>query len=147
MPTTMVTPQPPAPTPTVTDLIGEIRGQTAAEMTRIQAIRTFCAGRAPDLELRAVREGWDLMRCELEFLRSNRPQVPAPRAPAAPAGPAIHMVDRTVNAQMLEAACMATAGLANVEQLFDAQTLDQAQQPLDLLADLLLRHEAMRVVL
>ena len=48
-----------------------------AETNRIAAIRQICAGRHPEIEAQAIREGWDATRCELEVLRASRPKAPA----------------------------------------------------------------------
>ncbi len=97
--------------------VEEIRAQAVAETERISAISRICAGRAPRLEAQAIREGWTEQRTELEVLRITRP-----------AAPAIHATDNTVNAAVLEAACMLTAGIANPEASFEPQTLDLASR-------------------
>ncbi len=95
----------------------DLRQQFAAETERLEAIRRLCAGRQPRIEAQAIRDGWDLQRTELEILRSARP-----------AAPAIHAVQQTVTGQVLEAACLLTAGLQEVESTYDPQTLDLAHQ-------------------
>ena len=109
---------PPAPQPVAASAsVDEIRAQAVAETERISAIRRICAGRAPRLEAQAIREGWTEQRTELEVLRLARP-----------AAPAVHVPDNTVNAAVLEAACMLTAGHANVEASYEPQTLDLASR-------------------
>jgi hypothetical protein len=44
----------------------------ATELNRIAAIRKACGGRHPDIESKAITEGWDPMRAELEVLRLDR---------------------------------------------------------------------------
>jgi hypothetical protein len=107
----------PAPQIAAATVIQQIRTQAGAEMDRIAGIRRICAGRAPAIESRAIREGWTEQRTELEYLRTMRPQAPA-----------IHAVDNTVNTAVLEAACLLTAGHSNVEASFDGQTLDRASR-------------------
>ncbi|MCI0333684.1 MAG: hypothetical protein L0228_10740 [Planctomycetes bacterium] len=97
--------------------VSEIRAQAAAEIERIAAIRRLCAGRAPAIEARAIREGWTEQRTELEILREMRP-----------AAPAIHATDNTVTAAVLEAACLLTAGHSSVEASYDGQTLERASR-------------------
>jgi len=97
--------------------VNEIRSQAAAEISRIAAIRNLCAGRFPEIEANAIREGWESTKCELEILRANRPTTPA-----------IHMHDKTVNARVLEAACLMTGQVAQVESMFDDQTLSSATE-------------------
>ncbi len=60
-------------------------------------------------------EGWDSTRTELEILRANRPKAPA-----------IHVHDQNVSTQVLEAACMLTAGLDEPEKHCETQALDLA---------------------
>lgn len=95
--------------------VDDIRAQAAAETERITAIRRLCVGRASRLEAQAIREGWTEQRTELEVLRLARP-----------AAPAMHLPDHTVNATVLEAACLQTAGLEDLEQAFEPQTLERA---------------------
>lgn len=109
----------PAATPTPTTTPGasadDIRAQALAETERIGAIRRVCAGRHLDIEAKAIREGWDATRCELEVLRASRPKAPA-----------IHAPEHTATPQILEAACLLTARLDGVEKAFDDQTLEAA---------------------
>ena len=93
----------------------ELRAQALAETERIGAIRRVCGGRFLEIEARAIREGWDSTRCELEVLRAGRPRAPA-----------IHSVEQVTSPQILEAACLLTARLGGVENAFDDQTLDAA---------------------
>jgi len=113
-----------SPSPTLTEAplaasaaAEEIRAQAAAETDRITAIRRVCGGQLPRIEAQAIREGWTEQRTELEVLRQTRP-----------AAPAIHAVDNSVTGAVLEAACLLTAGSAEVEAAFDGQTLDLASR-------------------
>ena len=99
------------------DTIVRIRLQAAGELDRIDAIRRLCGGRHAQIEAQAIREGWDVQRTELQILRANRP-----------AAPAIHTPERVVNAQVLEAACLRTSRSQAVEALYDARTLELADQ-------------------
>ncbi|MGE0606556.1 MAG: hypothetical protein AB7O62_05455 [Pirellulales bacterium] len=117
-------PSPPATPPAApalpvaaTATVEEIRAQAAAETERIAAVRRICAGRAPRLEAQAIRDGWNEQRTELEALRLTRPSAPA-----------VHSVDNTVTGAVLEAACMLTAGLTNLNAAFEPQTLDLASR-------------------
>jgi hypothetical protein len=95
-----------------------MRAEAAAESARIATMRRLCAGEHPDIEARAIREGWDAMRCELEILRDTRPKAPAAH---------VHQTN-TVNGAILEAACLLTAKLDHVEDLYDEQALEAAQK-------------------
>ncbi len=97
--------------------VGEMRAQAAAETKRIGAIRRICAGKFPDLEEKAIAEGWTEEKCELEKLRASRPKAPA-----------IHAVENAMGGQVLEAACMLTGKSAKVEELFDEKTLEAASK-------------------
>ncbi|MBM3983651.1 MAG: hypothetical protein FJ304_25945, partial [Planctomycetes bacterium] len=96
----------------------EVRARAVAETNRIAAIRRICAGTLPELEARAIREGWDETRTELEKMRITRPTSPIPHGGS----------HTPVNARMLEAACLLTAKLDNVERMVDTQTLEMASQ-------------------
>jgi hypothetical protein len=111
---------PPATPPangTAANPVQDIRAQAAAEVERIAGIRRICAGKNAALEARAIRDGWDAQRTELEVLRATRP-----------AAPAVHTPDNTVNGHILEAACLLTAKAAHVEEAYDEQTLDLASR-------------------
>ncbi len=110
-----VSPPAPAPSADPQPTAEEVRAQALAETSRIAAIRRVCAGRHADIEARAIQEGWDATRCELEILRADRPRSPA-----------VHVADNTITATVLEAACLLTAKLGQVEELYEPQTLDLA---------------------
>ena len=97
--------------------IQAMRAAQAAETERIAAIRRICNGRLPQLEARAIREGWTEQRTELEMLRMQRPAVPA-----------IHVADNTISAAVLETACLLAGGYQSIEQVADAHTLDAARK-------------------
>jgi hypothetical protein len=91
-------PEPPALA--ASDPAGEIRAEAAAESKRIAAVRKLCAGQHPDIEAKALEEGWDATRTELEVLRASRPKAPP-----------VHVHDEAMTGTVLEAACMLTGGL------------------------------------
>ena len=100
---------------TASSTVDDIRAEATAEVSRIASIRQLCCGRFPDVEAKAIAEGWDATKCELEVLRANRPRTPA-----------VHMHDKTVNGCVLEAACLMTGRVDKIEAMFDDQTLDAA---------------------
>lgn len=51
----------------------DIREQAAAETERIAMIRTVCGGRHPEIEAKAIREGWNEDAIKLAVLRADRP--------------------------------------------------------------------------
>jgi hypothetical protein len=99
------------------DPVADMRARAAAEEERIAAVRKVCGSDHADIAAKALREGWDVTRTELEVLRADRPKAPA-----------AHVVDQTVNGAVLEAACMLTARLADVEKVHDEKTLDAASR-------------------
>ncbi|MBN2377053.1 MAG: hypothetical protein JXD22_11670 [Sedimentisphaerales bacterium] len=54
----------------------ELRARHAAELSRITAIAKVCGGKHPDIEAKAVAEGWSEIKAELEVLRASRPEAP-----------------------------------------------------------------------
>jgi phage head maturation protease len=57
------------------DTADAIRAAAIAETERVNAIRAACGGRHGDIELQAIREGWDAQRTRLEVMRAERPRV------------------------------------------------------------------------
>jgi hypothetical protein len=99
------------------DPVADMRAKAAAEKDRIAAIEKVCGDGHADIAARAIKEGWDTTKTELEVLRASRPKAPV-----------AHVVDQTVNGTILEAACMLTARLADVEKVHDEKTLDAASR-------------------
>ena len=50
----------------------QIRADALAESNRINGIRRACGGRHGNIEAKAIAEGWDSQRTELEVLRASR---------------------------------------------------------------------------
>jgi hypothetical protein len=115
-PTSPEPPVPPPPSPAPPSVTAaDVRAQALAETARITTVRRICAGRFPEIEAQAIRDGWDATRTELEVLRATRPRSPAP-----------HGGDAPVTGTVLEAACLLTAKFDGVERMYDPQTLDAA---------------------
>ena len=74
---------------TASDPAADMRAEAAAESKRIAAVRKLCAGKHPDIEAKAIEEGWDATRTELEVLRASRPKAPAVNSGATEAGPKV----------------------------------------------------------
>ncbi len=99
------------------DPVADLRAQAASEHERIAAVRKACGDAHPAIAARAIREGWDQTRTELEVLRAERPKAPA-----------AHIPDNGLSGQVLEAACMLSGKLEKAEKLYDEQTLDAADK-------------------
>ncbi len=95
----------------------QIRAAAVAETHRIEAIRKIASGRFPDLESKAIEEGWDATRFELAFLRASRPsetqQHSEPQRPAQlvleaiamqSAGTSLRALEKQYSEPILEAA-------------------------------------------
>jgi hypothetical protein len=119
----------------------EVRAEALAETSRITCIRKLCAPSAPggrhfaEIEAKAIAEGWDATKTELEVLRASRPRAPQPGGtggvqgtiPGAPMGFAFSGPG-PVSQDVLQAACLLSAGLAKPEQHCDTQHLDAASK-------------------
>ena len=105
------------PSHPVNDAIEAMRQAHAAEIERISGIRSIYKGLFPQLEARAIREGWTLQKSELEFMRISRPALPA-----------VHVPENRISAAVLETACYLAARLPDVEQMADEQTLELASR-------------------
>ncbi len=104
------------PAVTAVDPVAQMRAAAAAETERIAAVRSIATGQ-PAIEAKAIKEGWDAQRTELEVLRASRP-----------AAPAIHVRDTTLTAQVLEAACLQAGHHDAAETVCDPKTLEAAHQ-------------------
>ena len=101
------------------DPVTQSRRRMAAETRRVEAIRKVCAGKHPDIEAKAIEEGWDEARTELHVLRASRPQVPA--AASRP---------RNTSPQVFEAVALMASGLPNsrIEAVYDEPILEAADK-------------------
>ena len=97
------------------DPVAEMRARAAAEQERIVAVQKVCGDDHAEICAKAIKDGWDVTRTELEVLRAERPKPPS-----------VHVHDNTITGNVLEAAAMLTANLHDVEKLHDAKTLDLA---------------------
>jgi len=100
------------------DVVSELRAQAAAETKRIADIRRICAGKHADIEAKAIAEGWDATRTELEVLRAERPTVTGVRRGGEPP-----------TGKALEAALLLKYNVApedRVAKWYDARTMEAA---------------------
>jgi hypothetical protein len=105
------------------DIVARIRADAAAEATRIAAIRRLCAagnGKHADLEAKAIAEGWDATKTELEVLRAERPSLTS--------GGVRRDGDAGASARAIEAALCLSAGIpeAEVGKWYDQRTMNAA---------------------
>lgn len=104
----------------VTDPVADMRAAAAAESQRIADIRATCKGEHASIEAKAISEGWDITKTELEVLRASRPKAPAGH---------VHTPNHT--AIVLEASALMASGgfsLVSLEKQFDEKTLDAADK-------------------
>lgn len=108
-----------APTPTAptTDPLEDMRVKAAAEAERIAAVSEI-AKDAPSILTKAIREGWDKTRTELEVLRASRPAAPAIHTGANSAA---------VGEDVLRASFQNTLGIRDEKQ-FKPQVLEASDQ-------------------
>ncbi len=101
------------------DVAGEMRANAAAEQERLNAIRKVCGEVHGEIAAKAIFEGWDSSRCELEVLRASRPKAPA-----------AHVPDNSMSPQVLEAACVLTGGVRGEDVIasFGEQAVDVADK-------------------
>jgi hypothetical protein len=105
-----------APASAVTaDPVADMRAGAAAEAKRIAAVQKVCGDKHPDICAKAIEDGWDVNRTELEVMRAERPKAPRVQSP-----------DHTITSSVLEAACFLTGKLEGAEKSFDEKTLDAA---------------------
>jgi hypothetical protein len=123
------TPPPAAPVPAplkaaapVVDDLAPFRAARAAELERVAAVEVAAKG-FPEIQAKAVREGWDQTRTELEVLRASRntngPQV------------LVRSGDSGATPQVLEAALCLGAGIGDQKFLlasYGEQALNQADK-------------------
>lgn len=101
------------------DAVKEIRAKVAAESKRIAAVTTATKNH-PDIAAKAIDEGWDENRAELEVLRAERAKAPAIHSHNT----LTEMKDGTV----LEAAVAVSGNLKNLEKHYDEKTLDASHK-------------------
>jgi hypothetical protein len=70
---------------TETTTAEQIRADALAESNRINGIRRACGGRHGNIEAKAIAEGWDSQRTELEVLRASRTFTISSHQRSAPA--------------------------------------------------------------
>ena len=103
----------------IEDFQKQFRAAAVAETNRVEAIRKIGNGEQPELEAKAIREGWSTDQFELQFLRSSRPtHTPQSTEPQRP----MQMV--------LEAIAMQAGGLSlyAMEKRYPEPVLEAAEK-------------------
>ena len=101
------------------DIIATLRAETAAEMTRIEAIRRVC-GEHAEIAAEAIRDGWSPEKAELAVLRASRPQAPNINVGAGG-------VDAS-RPEVLEAAVFQSTRLDNIAAQYEEPVQDAAHK-------------------
>ena len=101
-------------------VVADMRAEASAETQRIAEVRRLCAsggGKHTELEAKAISEGWDASRTELELLRAERPQVSGVRTGNDAQTP-----------RAIEASLCLSAGLSEsqVGELYDERVMNAA---------------------
>jgi len=99
-----------------TTAVADLRAELAAETSRVGAIRKICSGKHDEIEAKAIGEGWDATRAELEVLRASRPTSPG----------VISGNGQAPSAKVLEAAVCLAGRIEGAEKAFDEPTLEAA---------------------
>lgn len=110
----------PANTDVTATAVADFRAELAAEASRVSAIRKLCNGKHGDIEAKAIGEGWDATRTELEVIREERPKAPAIHAGGGNNG--------IIASEVIEAALCGTLNTPGREKHFSEQTLEAADK-------------------
>jgi len=95
------------------------RGVEAVEKKRVANIASICGTKYPEIQARAIEDGWDETRCELEVLRASRPKPPTVwrSEPAVATG------------SVLEAALLSHMGMMTLgEKTLGSMAMEQADR-------------------
>jgi phage major head subunit gpT-like protein len=98
------------------EAVSQLRAAAAAETERIAGVRAL-TNNHPAIAAKAIAEGWDLVRTELEVLRASRP-----------AAPAVHVRDSELTATVLEAACLLAGRFTAPERVYEERVLVAAER-------------------
>ena len=100
--------------PAIPNLVADYR----AEAVRVARIQRLCGGRYAELAEKAITEGWDSQRVELEILRNDRPSVNSLQSGSNPMGPG----------EVFEAAIQMALGRRGIEKDYKPEVLEQAHR-------------------
>lgn len=95
----------------------EVQEHLEAERKRCADITRICGSKYADIQAKAVAEGWDATRTELEVLRASRPKPPMAWVPST----------FTASSTIIEAALLTRMGLsALAEKSLGAEVMERA---------------------
>lgn len=99
--------------------ISSMRAEYVADLNRIQAIQDICGDEHKSIAAKAIAEGWNTVKTELEVLRASRPKAPYPGMSGS---------SKPFSQNTLEAAACLSAGLDETELTKDYgdKTMDAA---------------------
>lgn len=99
------------------DPIAQLRADAVAETRRIAEVRRLCGSAHAEIEAKAIAEGWDAARTELEVLRADRPNVSGIRGGSD-----------SLSAGAIEAALCLSAGIpeSTVGEQYDERAMNAA---------------------
>ena len=86
---------------TEADAVNNLRLELAKETERVNTIRRICAGNHPDIEAKAIREGWGEDKTKLEVMLAERQTAPN-----------INVPESVETLGVLEAAAMMSGGVS-----------------------------------
>lgn len=93
--------------------------QQVDESKRVANIASICGTKHPDIQARAIEDGWDENRTELEVLRANRPKAPS----VLGSGPMV------ATGSVLEAALLTHMGMTGLgEKTLGPVAMEQADR-------------------
>ena len=91
---------------------------TQTELKRVATIRNLCGDRFPDIQAKALADGWDENRTELEILRASRPLPPS-----------VYVRAHAPNSSVLEAALLLRMGKSGLgEKVLGPMAMEQADR-------------------
>ena len=99
------------------DFVKDLRTRAAAEQSRIVKVGEICGQDHPDIAAKAIAEGWDVTRTELEVIRAERPKAPNAIIP-----------DHKLTDEVLAAAVCMAGGIEAEGSGFSDKTLEAADK-------------------
>lgn len=102
----------------------KFRAEVAAETRRVAKIRELCGGKHPEIEAKAIEEGWSGEKTELEVMKGDVEKVRKER----PEFPGVHTGDTDLTGEVMEAGLCLAMGLKEPEKHFKPEALERAHK-------------------